>query len=94
MKCPRCDDATLTELDRDGVTVDRCPQCRGIWLDRGELEKLLGRARAAEPTPDPRAALPRARDDDDDDRRRHRRGDDDDDRGDRGRRRSWWDIFD
>jgi Zn-finger nucleic acid-binding protein len=34
----------LEELDRNGVTVDRCASCRGIWLDRGELEKILARA--------------------------------------------------
>lgn len=92
MQCPRCESATLTELDRDGVTIDRCERCRGIWLDRGELEKLIAYAR------DERGG--RAGDDDSDDRRRddrrrHRDDDDDDDRRDRGgRRRSWWEIFD
>ncbi|MBP6843728.1 MAG: zf-TFIIB domain-containing protein [Kofleriaceae bacterium] len=109
MNCPRCHDAPLLELDRDGVTIDRCDRCRGIWLDRGELEKLLARARDAEAGPrDLRDAPPRAaagpahRDDDDDDRRRddddrrrRRDDDDDDDRGRYpGRKRSWWDIFD
>jgi Zn-finger nucleic acid-binding protein len=40
MKCPRCD-GLLDERERQGVTVDVCPGCRGVWLDRGELEKLL-----------------------------------------------------
>ena len=40
MHCPVC--ATrLVMTDRQGVTVDHCPTCRGVWLDRGELEKLL-----------------------------------------------------
>jgi Zn-finger nucleic acid-binding protein len=44
MNCPRCYDPVLDERDRDGVVIDVCPQCRGIWLDRGELEKLIARA--------------------------------------------------
>ncbi len=44
MKCPRCETTTLDEKDREGVVVDACAQCRGIWLDRGELEKLIARA--------------------------------------------------
>jgi uncharacterized protein len=46
MRCPRCENVVLDEMDRNGVTVDRCASCRGIWLDRGELEKLLARATA------------------------------------------------
>jgi Zn-finger nucleic acid-binding protein len=44
MKCPRCD-GLLDSRERQGVTVDVCGRCRGIWLDRGELEKLLSYAR-------------------------------------------------
>ncbi|HYB99115.1 MAG TPA: zf-TFIIB domain-containing protein [Candidatus Limnocylindrales bacterium] len=44
MNCPRCNTAVLDERDRDGIVVDACPSCRGIWLDRGELEKLIARA--------------------------------------------------
>ena len=44
MKCPRCETSELTERDRDGITVDLCASCRGVWLDRGELEKLIARA--------------------------------------------------
>jgi Zn-finger nucleic acid-binding protein len=40
MKCPR-DGTTLVMKDRQGVEIDYCPNCRGIWLDRGELEKLI-----------------------------------------------------
>jgi len=43
MKCPRCETATLDERDKEGVTVDVCRSCRGLWLDRGELEKLIAR---------------------------------------------------
>jgi uncharacterized protein len=42
MKCP-IDGAELRLSDRQGIEIDYCPQCRGIWLDRGELDKLLDR---------------------------------------------------
>ena len=45
MRCPRCNTSTLDERERSGVTLDVCPQCRGVWLDRGELEKLLAYAK-------------------------------------------------
>ena len=44
MKCPSCPDAVLAMTDRQGIEIDYCPQCRGVWLDRGELDKLLERA--------------------------------------------------
>lgn len=100
MICPRCETPSLLELDRQGITVDRCDRCRGIWLDRGELEKLLARQAAEAPPGVERSAAPRH-----DERgaaaypdapRRYRRPDsdhdDDDYRG--GKRRSWWEIFD
>lgn len=47
MKCPICD-VELLMADRQGIEIDYCPTCRGIWLDRGELEKLLERMSAQE----------------------------------------------
>jgi Zn-finger nucleic acid-binding protein len=44
MRCPRCQGTELEERERDGVVVDVCRSCRGLWLDRGELEKLILRA--------------------------------------------------
>lgn len=44
MKCPSCSDAVLLMSDRQGVEIDYCPQCRGVWLDRGELDKLIARS--------------------------------------------------
>ena len=41
MKCPVCKDVTLLMSEKRGVEIDYCPECRGIWLDRGELEKLM-----------------------------------------------------
>lgn len=43
MICPRCN-SELNEVARDGVMIDFCNQCRGVWLDRGELDKLISRA--------------------------------------------------
>ena len=41
MKCPVCPDATLMMSERQGIEIDYCPTCRGVWLDRGELDKLI-----------------------------------------------------
>ena len=41
MKCPRCPESTLAMSERQGIEIDYCPSCRGIWLDRGELDKLI-----------------------------------------------------
>ncbi|MFK7754000.1 MAG: zf-TFIIB domain-containing protein [Sedimentitalea sp.] len=60
MKCP-IDGATLVMADRSGVEIDYCPQCRGVWLDRGELDKIIERSAAAAPPPPPQAA-PRQQD--------------------------------
>jgi Zn-finger nucleic acid-binding protein len=52
MKCPN-DSATLVMSERAGVEIDYCPECRGIWLDRGELDKILDRAQAEAPAAPP-----------------------------------------
>jgi Zn-finger nucleic acid-binding protein len=44
MKCPNCINPDLMMTTRNNVEIDYCPQCRGIWLDRGELDKILERA--------------------------------------------------
>ena len=43
MKCPNCNVA-LTMADRNGIEIDYCPDCRGVWLDRGELDKIIERS--------------------------------------------------
>ncbi len=58
MRCPHCPDATLLMTDRQGIEIDYCPQCRGVWLDRGELDKLLERASSTAAAPSPQAAQP------------------------------------
>ncbi len=50
MKCP-IDGTSLVISERSGVEIDFCPQCRGVWLDRGELDKILDRAAAVAPQP-------------------------------------------
>lgn len=44
MKCPMCKTPELLMTDRQGIEIDYCPTCRGVWLDRGELDKLIERA--------------------------------------------------
>ncbi|RIX59402.1 hypothetical protein D3P08_04445 [Paenibacillus nanensis] len=41
MKCPVCDDVKMREVQKEDVLIDVCPECKGVWLDRGELEKLM-----------------------------------------------------
>ncbi len=55
MKCPHCKEHNLVMSERKGIEIDYCPECRGIWLDRGELDKILERSRAEE-TPTAAAA--------------------------------------
>lgn len=45
MNCPVCNVA-LTMAERQGVEIDYCPKCRGVWLDRGELDKIIQRSAA------------------------------------------------
>ncbi|MCF6159017.1 MAG: hypothetical protein E3K32_10710 [wastewater metagenome] len=47
MNCPVCKKVTLVMADRQGIEVDCCPQCCGIWLDRGELDKIIERSAQA-----------------------------------------------
>jgi len=73
MDCPRCATVALEERDRSDVTVDFCKNCRGVWLDGGELEKLIER--------EERYYRDRWDDDRTRDRGRQRDRDDDDDEG-------------
>jgi Zn-finger nucleic acid-binding protein len=54
MQCPICSVA-LTMADRQGIEVDYCPKCRGVWLDRGELDKIIERAAGERPAGPPQA---------------------------------------
>lgn len=78
MKCP-IDGTQLVMTDRSGVEIDYCPECRGVWLDRGELDKIIERSaptHAAPPPPPPsRGAYDREYDRGYDDRpRKKKRG--------------------
>ena len=53
MKCPVCLQPDLVMAERQGIEIDYCPQCRGVWLDRGELDKIIERATAQSPAPLP-----------------------------------------
>lgn len=63
MLCPVCQ-MELRMSERQGIEIDYCPQCRGVWLDRGELDKIIERS----------AAATIRRDDDDDDDYKHHAG--------------------
>jgi uncharacterized protein len=52
MKCP-IDGSDLTMTERQGIEIDYCPKCRGVWLDRGELDKIIDRAQPAPQPPPP-----------------------------------------
>ena len=57
MKCP-VDETVLQMTDRQGIEIDYCPQCRGVWLDRGELDKLIERSMTVAPAPQSQAPAP------------------------------------
>jgi uncharacterized protein len=69
VNCP-IDGATLEMSAREGVEIDYCPACRGVWLDRGELDKILDRA---ESWSSPAGSERRANDHDDDRSRPHKK---------------------
>ena len=53
MNCPVCN-VNLLMSEKQGIEIDYCPKCRGIWLDRGELEKIIERSNAEMPRKDER----------------------------------------
>jgi uncharacterized protein len=94
MKCPN-DSAILVMSERAGVEIDYCPECRGVWLDRGELDKILDRAEAdasrsvvppSAPNRDAQYSPRRSDDDDDDDDDRRYEGRS----GYRGKKKEHW----
>lgn len=70
MKCPHCS-TTLVMSDRQGIEIDYCPDCRGVWLDRGELDKLIERANNEVSRPSNDLSRPSRRDDSDEIERLH-----------------------
>jgi Zn-finger nucleic acid-binding protein len=51
MQCPVCSDTSLMMTERQGIEIDYCPRCRGVWLDRGELDKIIERSLDQDNTP-------------------------------------------
>ncbi len=101
MLCPVCK-VPLTMTERQGIEIDYCPQCRGVWLDRGELDKIIERSQGQAPGPRP-AAPPqppqpsgyRPQPEYRPDPRRHDRDWDDDDDYRKKRRKNWLEeLFD
>ncbi len=92
MKCPTCTETSLVMTERQGVEIDYCPQCRGVWLDRGELDKLIERSGSVMAAPGGGAPA-RSRPDFADSDQGHAH---DGARGSYGRRKKSWlsDIFD
>jgi len=97
LMCPNCSVSTQA-VQRFDVELDMCPQCRGVWLDRGELEKILDMERvnlASPPLDRPRQVTTRRSDHDRDHAPRPRRDDDHHDSHGRHKKRpSIFDIFD
>ena len=60
LRCPACQ-VDLVMSERQGVEIDYCPRCRGVWLDRGELDKILERSAANFAPPPPQQAPSPAR---------------------------------
>ena len=87
LMCPNCE-ASMQTVTRSGVEFDMCSKCRGVWLDRGELEKLVTLGRD-EPYADEAGAARHSFQD-----RRRARDDDDDHMPERGRGRRGFNIFD
>ena len=100
MLCPSCKvDLVMTE--RQNIEIDYCPKCRGVWLDRGELDKIIEKsvreAEPAAPVPQPSPIRPERHDERRPEYRRDDyRRDDDDRRYQKGYRRKSWleEIFD
>ncbi len=93
MNCPVCVQTTLTVTERQGVEIDFCPKCRGVWLDRGELDKILERA-ATYHQPPAAASIHDPRVSHDRDHRDRDRDDDDDYRYGKRKKSFWHEIFD
>ena len=60
MHCPVCPETNLVMSERQGIEIDYCPKCRGVWLDRGELDKIIERSTAQEPPAQPVAVQQQA----------------------------------
>lgn len=92
MRCPRCEVIDLIMTERQAVEIDYCPACRGVWLDRAELDKIIDRSVGTAPAEQPKQPAvegyreaPR-----EEPRRDDRYRNDDDDRDRRKKKRGGW----
>lgn len=83
MKCPLCH-VDLQIADRQGIEIDYCPQCRGVWLDRGELDKIIERSASFSQSESPAHRSSE----------RHRDRDDDQEHRPRKKESFWGELFD
>lgn len=96
MKCPICVTSDLLMTERLSIEIDYCPQCRGVWLDRGELDKIIERSMrepvpvAAMPAPQALRPVPQQYDN----RHGYREGHHDEHHGYRGKKSIWKELFD
>lgn len=96
MKCPICTTTDLLMTERLGIEIDYCPQCRGVWLDRGELDKIIERSlrELAAPVAAPAAPVPRPAPPSYDGGHGYRDDHRDDHHGYRGKKSIWKELFD
>lgn len=96
MKCPICTTSDLLMTERLGIEIDYCPQCRGVWLDRGELDKIIERSMrepihlASVPAPQAVRQAPQQ----DDNSHGYRDNHHDGHRDNRGKKSIWKELFD
>ena len=96
MKCPICITSDLLMTERLSIEIDYCPQCRGVWLDRGELDKIIERS-MREPTQVaavPAPQVPRPAQQSYDNGHGYRDNHHDDHHGYRGKKSIWKELFD
>ena len=96
MKCPVCPSTDLLMTERSGSEIDYCPQCRGVWLDRGELDKIIERSmgESVHTAAAPGMQIPRPISQQYDSKHGHHDKHHDDHHGYRGRQSFWKDLFD
>ncbi len=96
MKCPICPNTDLLMTERSGIEIDYCPQCRGVWLDRGELDKIIERSSGdpVQVAAAPGVQIPRPGSQPYDSKHGYHDKHYDEQHGYRGRQSFWKDLFD
>jgi uncharacterized protein len=94
MKCPVCPSTDLLMTERSGIEIDYCPQCRGVWLDRGELDKIIERSMGEPAHTVPGMQMPGPVPQQYDSKHGYHDKHHDDHHGYRGRQSFWKELFD